>query len=227
MPLGPIQKEKQKVRNKDIERMANVGVTLLSIGKKYNITRERVRQICEELNIGRPIEIRQKNYKKELEKELRQILVDSHKIISYNQIRKKYHLKPSKILDFKTKLGINLGNQIKEFRTNEMIKLYKQGLTASEIALIFEYKNPHDIFSITYNNTSYRKRGKAIYNKDGSIRYIGKTQVKHNQIKKLYQQLGSFKKVSEIMKIPYSTARAGFYEWYKKSTKNENRKTKN
>ena len=136
----------KKVRNEQVISLAKKGQTLESIGLKFGISKQRVRQIVSKEKIN-PLKIRQ-NKRNEV---LKNIPNDLSNGISVTKIRSKYKLKHYEI----KKLYQN-GVDVRLVKFDEIEKeckvcdkLYKKGLTAYEIIDI--YPKINNITKV-YNN---------------------------------------------------------------------------
>lgn len=136
---------KNKKRNDEIIKLANNGFTLESIGLKFKISKQRVKQLLAGHNVI-PLKVRQQKRSETL----RNIPLDLYNGMSVTKVRAKYKLKSYEIKQL-YKNGIDVRLIKKNVRKKEYIlcdKLYKKGLTAYEIIDVLpETKNVNRVYS--------------------------------------------------------------------------------
>jgi len=135
----------KKKRNDEIIKLANKGFTLESIGLKFKISKQRVRQLLAGHNVI-PLKVRQQQ-RNEI---LRNIPLDLYNGMSVIKVREKYKLKSYEIKQL-YKNGIDVRLIKKDVLKKEYMlcdKLYKKGLTAYEIINVLpKTKNVNRVYS--------------------------------------------------------------------------------
>jgi DNA-binding CsgD family transcriptional regulator len=115
-------------RDAEIKKFLDEGKTYSFIGKKFNLTQERVRQIATKFGVKRWED--KKNYDQNI---IGQINVDIADGLSYDEIVKKHNLKQSDIYRLEKRGLQSLAKFFNEKRNGIILEEFKNGKSATQI----------------------------------------------------------------------------------------------
>lgn len=200
-------KEKKERNVKIVKDIQEGRLTYKEIGKKYNLTKQRVYQFAQDNNISRWEKSRE-----DIKKTKEEIQNDIINGLTYKEICDKYsYVKTS----LSTLVGINLQSLFLEKRNKEIINLYKE-MTAKD-TIIIPVNVLDDPYRITKINTVYgisSKRGYKKYPMIGDRCKGGVFEPKKviNLIKKLRSKNYSYRKIAlELNKKGWKTPTGKLY----------------
>jgi hypothetical protein len=214
-----INKIKGLDRVNEIMNLSNDGVGLLTIGRKFGISKQRVAQILDANNCSRPIDNRHAKIKIILDK----ILIDWNNHHSLTKIVSEYNISRHKIMYWCEKFGVNeIYTHYSNFNERRLVRnkligdIFLKGNTAKTITTLQddELDNPNRvktegrIYSI--NSTLGIKRYPTIGNRSNGGVFLNKRII--NFIKRKLDKGFNYNKITKMLnKNGYKSVTGGIF----------------